>query len=150
MGCPSTTDSRAFPMSIPCPHFRSTLQEKACDNAQKRSTLLRSIYVDSTYTIGKALNIFLESIYFGFLRNLFRLLKRCRQNLTKVMWENRGHLICDDLKARSQNMWQYSKSCLGCLGLLRWVAQGAQVTQASQLAEGEPRWLAPKQEQQAY
>jgi hypothetical protein len=28
-----------------------------------------------TYTIGKALGIFLESVHFGFLKNLFELLK---------------------------------------------------------------------------
>ena len=51
----------------------------------KRSTLFRSIYADSTYTVGKALSIFLESVYFGFLGNLFGLLEHRRQNLTKVM-----------------------------------------------------------------
>ena len=42
------------------------------------------IHVDPTYTIGKVLSIFLESIHFGFLRNLFRL-EYHHQNLTKVI-----------------------------------------------------------------
>lgn len=41
----------------------------------KSSTLLKGIYVEPTYTIGKALGIFLENVYFGFLGNLFRLLE---------------------------------------------------------------------------
>jgi hypothetical protein len=38
-----------------------------------------------TYTVSKTLSIFLESIHFGFFENLFGLLERRRQNLTKVM-----------------------------------------------------------------
>jgi hypothetical protein len=50
----------------------------------KKSAILRSIYGNSTYTIGKVLSkyFFLESIPFGFLGNLFKLLKYRRQNLT--------------------------------------------------------------------
>ena len=47
----------------------------------KRSTLftpLRDIHVDPTYTVSKALSIFLENVHFGLLENR-------RQNLTKVM-----------------------------------------------------------------
>lgn len=51
----------------------------------KRSTPLRDIHVDPTYTVGKVLSIFLESVHFGFLGNLFGLLEHRRQNLTKVM-----------------------------------------------------------------
>jgi hypothetical protein len=51
----------------------------------KNSTLLKGIYIKLTYTIGKALVIFLESVYFRFLRNLFRLHEDRRQNLTKLM-----------------------------------------------------------------
>jgi hypothetical protein len=50
----------------------------------KRSTPLRDIHVDPTYTVGKVLSIFLESVHFGFLGNLFGLLEHRRQNLTKV------------------------------------------------------------------
>jgi hypothetical protein len=41
----------------------------------KRTTPLRDIHVDPTYIVGKALSIFLESVHFGFLRNLFELLE---------------------------------------------------------------------------
>jgi hypothetical protein len=51
----------------------------------KKSTPLRDIHVDPTYTVGKVLSIFLESVHFGFLGNLFGLLEHRRQNLTKVM-----------------------------------------------------------------
>ena len=51
----------------------------------KSSTLLKGIHVEPTYTVGKALDIFLESVHFGFLGNLFGLLKHRRQNLTKVI-----------------------------------------------------------------
>jgi hypothetical protein len=50
----------------------------------KRRTLLRGIHVNPTYTVGKVLSIFLESVHFRFLGNLFRLLEHCCQNLTKV------------------------------------------------------------------
>jgi hypothetical protein len=40
----------------------------------KRSTL-KGIHVEPTYTVGKALGMFLESVHFGFLGNLFRLLE---------------------------------------------------------------------------
>jgi len=50
-----------------------------------KSTPLKDIHVDPTYTVGKALSIFLESVHFGFLGNLFGLLEHRRQNLTKVM-----------------------------------------------------------------
>jgi hypothetical protein len=39
----------------------------------KRSTLLRGIHINLTYTVGKALSIFLESIHFGFFGNSFGL-----------------------------------------------------------------------------
>jgi hypothetical protein len=41
----------------------------------KSSTLLKGIHVKPTYTVGKALGIFLESVHFGYLRNLFGLLE---------------------------------------------------------------------------
>jgi hypothetical protein len=44
----------------------------------KRSTLLRSFHIDPTYTVSKALSIFLESVHFGFLGNLFGLLQHRR------------------------------------------------------------------------
>lgn len=48
------------------------------------------IYANLTYIIGKVLSIFLESVYFiRFLRNLFGLPKHYRQNLIKVMREQR-------------------------------------------------------------
>jgi hypothetical protein len=51
----------------------------------KRSTALRGIHVDPTYTRSKALSIFSESIHFRFLGYLFGLLEHRRQNLTEVM-----------------------------------------------------------------
>jgi hypothetical protein len=51
----------------------------------KSSTLLRGIHVEPTYTVGKALSIFLENVHFGFLGNLFGLLEHRRKILTKVM-----------------------------------------------------------------
>jgi hypothetical protein len=51
----------------------------------KRNTPLRDIHVDPTYTVGKVLSIFLESVHFGFLGNLFGLLEHRRQNLTKLI-----------------------------------------------------------------
>jgi len=44
------------------------------------------IIIIITYTIGKALSIFLEIVHFiRFLRNLFGLLEHYRQNLIKVI-----------------------------------------------------------------
>ena len=51
----------------------------------KSSTPLRDIHVEQTYTVGKALSIFLESVHFGFLGNLFGLREHRRQNLIKVI-----------------------------------------------------------------
>jgi hypothetical protein len=51
----------------------------------ENSTLLKGIYVKTTYTVGKALGMFLESVHFGFLGNLFGLPEHRRQNLTKLM-----------------------------------------------------------------
>jgi hypothetical protein len=52
----------------------------------KKSTLFRDIDSNLRYIISKVLNIYvLESVYFRFLTNLFRLLEHCRQNLIKVI-----------------------------------------------------------------
>ena len=51
----------------------------------KNSTLLKGMHVEPTYTVGKSLGIFLESVHFGFLGSLFRLLEHHRQNLTKLI-----------------------------------------------------------------
>ncbi len=86
---------------VDCPETRcKTSTEQEGIYRGKSSSLLRSIHVDPTYTVGKALGIFLESVHFGFLRNLFRLLEHRRQNLTKMMWENRGQIKCDWLKSK--------------------------------------------------
>ena len=50
----------------------------------------------------QALGIFLESIYFRFLKNLFRLFEHRRRNLAKLMWENRAH-------TRSDQVWLAKK-----------------------------------------
>ena len=44
---------------------------------------LSGFHVDLTYTVGKVLSIFLESVHFGFLGNSFGLLQHRRQDLTK-------------------------------------------------------------------
>lgn len=55
----------------------------------KSSIFRRGAHIKPIYIIGKALGIFLDSVYFGFFGNLFRFFEH-RQNLTKILWENKG------------------------------------------------------------
>ena len=87
-GRPGSPSPSLLPSYLDLLRTREDLHEKSennCQASEPNANLLRGIYIDLTYTVGKALSIFLESVYFGFLGNLFGLLEHRRQNLTKLM-----------------------------------------------------------------
>jgi hypothetical protein len=105
-------------------------------------------YINPTYTVGKALSIFLEGVHFRFLRNSFGLLQYRHQNLDKI---DIREIKCDWLKSEK------SKHVMVWSILLRMIRPAQVCCSGYSGYSGEstePRvsrgLLAPEQEQQAY
>jgi hypothetical protein len=65
--------------------IKTSTEQEGIYRGKEPYSPLKGIHVGPTYTVGKALGIFLESVHFGFLGNLFGLLEHRRQNLSKLM-----------------------------------------------------------------